>query len=182
MHYTLKEVNKSYYFVIFYIVAIVFLLIATFFLCRCSVKTESSVPVVKIDTLYFTKYDTVYVPKIQWKEKIKEVKIIDTVYVSKDTFLEVTQKHYEDSIASIYISGIEPELDSVRYFLPTKEVCIKKEIQTTKYKKSGLVFSIGLYCGYGGAINNGVLFMSPEIGVGGSIGWGWIIDTQKQRK
>ena len=182
MNYKSPYVKKSYYCVFFYIVAIVFLLIATFFLGRCSVKTESSEPVVKIDTSYFTKYDTVYVHKIQWKEKIKEVKIIDTVYVSKDTFLEVTQKHYEDSIASIYVSGIEPELDSVIYFLPTKEVCIKKEIQTTKYKKSGLVFSMGLYCGYGAAINNGVLFMSPEIGIGGSIGFGWIIDTQKQRK
>lgn len=182
MNYKSQYVKKSYYCVFIYVVAIVFLLIATFFLGRCSVKTESSEPVVKIDTSYFTKYDTVYVPKIQWEEKIKEVKIIDTVYVSKDTFLEVTQKHYEDSIASIYVSGIEPELDSVRYFLPTKQVCIKQEIQTTKYEKSGLVFSVGLYGGYGTAINNGVLFMSPEIGIGCSIGFGWIIDTQKQRK
>lgn len=178
MNYSSPDAKKTGSSAVFYIVGIVIIFISAFFLGRCSVKPEAVDPVVIVKTDTLVRYDTVYVPKIKWKEKIKEIKVIDTVYMPADTLLCVTQKHYEDSIASIYVSGIEPEIDSVRYFLPVKEIYVEKEIQTTKIKKSGLVINLGIYGGYGAAVKDGQVYLAPEIGIGGSIGWGWVIKTK----
>ena len=135
---------------------------------RCSVKEE---PVkTKTDTVVTVKWDTI---KIE-KEKIKyqEVKFTDTLYV-RDTIFIKESKLYEDSISKIWISGYQPEIDSIEYNIPYKEIKVTETIY--KQKKMGLNLSVGLYGGYGIGVVNHQVVTTPEIGVGITLGYGLII-------
>ena len=67
---------------------------------------------IKIDTVVTHSIDTITIENncISYKDVI----ILDTVFV-KDTTLVVEQKVFEDSISTIYISGINPELEYIEY-------------------------------------------------------------------
>lgn len=109
---------------------------------RETVKNDTTV-IHTIDTLILTKKDIIY----------KETLVLDTIYI-KDTALVVEQKVFEDSISTIYISGINPELDSIEYRLPKDTVQIFTEkIQTVKEQESfwhnRFTISAGVFAGYG---------------------------------
>ena len=96
-----------------------------------------------IDTITVTNKDIIY----------KETLVLDTIYI-RDTALVVEQKVFSDSISTIFISGINPELDSIFYRLPKDTVIVKSEkIQTVKEKdsfwKNRFTVSAGIFCGYG---------------------------------
>ena len=117
---------------------------------------------IKIDTVVTHSIDTITIENncISYRDVI----ILDTVFV-KDTTLVVEQKVFEDSISTIYISGINPELDSIEYRLPKDTVQIFTEkIQTVKEKdkffKNRFVVTAGVYAGYG------LLTKKPDIYVG----------------
>ena len=103
------------------------------------------------DTIFVHTVDTI---KVNKSEIIyRDVHILDTIYI-KDTALVVEQKVFEDSISTIYISGVNPELDSIEYRLPRDTVQIFTEkIQTVKEKdnffKNRFTISAGIFCGYG---------------------------------
>lgn len=106
---------------------------------------------VKNDTIIIKSIDTI---KIEKNNIIyRDVHILDTIYI-KDTALVVEQKVFEDSISTIFISGVNPELDSIEYRLPKDTVQIFTEkIQTVKEKESfwhnRINISAGVFCGYG---------------------------------
>lgn len=109
---------------------------------RETVKNDTTV-IHTIDTLILTKKDIIY----------KETLVLDTIYI-KDTALVVEQKVFSDSISTIYISGVNPELDSIEYRLQKDTVQIFTEkIQTVKEKdsfwKNRFTISAGVFAGYG---------------------------------
>ena len=112
---------------------------------------------VKYETV--TKYDTTYVHTIDTitvtKSDIvyKNIIVLDTIYIS-DTAMLVEQKVFSDSISTIFISGVNPDLDSIEYRLPKDTVQIYTEkIQTIKEQESfwhnRFTISAGVFAGYG---------------------------------
>ena len=109
---------------------------------RETIKSDTIV-IKSIDTITVTKKDIEY----------RDVFILDTIFV-KDTSLVFEQKVFEDSISTIYISGVNIELDSIEYRLPKDTVQIYTEkIQTVKEQESfwhnRFTISAGVFAGYG---------------------------------
>jgi hypothetical protein len=99
--------------------------------------------------------------KSQLEDSVKKM-YSDSVKDSVNVVLPITQKHYEDSTFSAWVSGYEPNLDSIKVYQ-------RKEIQTititTKEQKRwsigvsggiGVVYDGGWHCGPG--INIGVTY------------------------
>lgn len=82
------------------------------------------------------------------------IRLRDTLYV----FLEREQVRWEDSLAVIYASGINPQVDSVIHF--TRNQIIIKEIPVIQVKKTrwGIGVQAGATAGKDGVI--------PYVGVG----------------
>ena len=123
---------------------------------------------VKYETV--TKYDTTYVHTIDTitvtKSDIvyKNIIVLDTIYIS-DTAMLVEQKVFNDSISTIYISGVNPELDSIEYRLSRDTVQIYTEkIQTMKEQESfwhnRFTISAGVFAGYG------LVHRQPDVFIG----------------
>lgn len=109
---------------------------------RETIKRDTTV-IHSVDTLILTKKDIVY----------KETLVLDTIYI-KDTAMLFEQKVFEDSLSTIYISGVNPELDSIEYRLQKDTVKILTEttnttIQKDNFWKNRFVVSAGLFAGYG---------------------------------
>lgn len=120
---------------------------------RETIKSDTTV-IHTIDTLILTKKDIIY----------KETLVLDTIYI-KDTALFVEQKVFEDSISTIYISGVNPELDSIEYRLQKDTVKIFTETTNTIQQKESFwhnrfVISAGIFAGYG------LINRKPDIYVG----------------
>ncbi len=78
---------------------------------------------------------------------------------SVDVVLPITQKHYEDSTFSAWVSGYKPSLDSI-YVFP------RKEVQTiTIHTKEQKRWSIGVSGGIG-VVYDGSWHCGPGINVG----------------
>lgn len=82
------------------------------------------------------------------------IRLRDTLYV----FLEREQVRWEDSLAVVYASGIDPQVDSVIHF--TRNQIIIKEIPVIQVKKTrwGIGVQAGATAGKDGVI--------PYVGVG----------------
>lgn len=107
--------------------------------------------ITKRDTVVIHTIDTISIEKTNIS--YRDVIILDTVFV-KDTALFVEQKVFEDSISTIYISGVNPELDSIEYRLPKDTVQIFIEKTNTIQQKESFwhnrfTISAGVFCGYG---------------------------------
>ncbi len=127
----------------------IFLMTAMVFLCGwCSRPVDSSrtEQTTRIDTVVVT--DTVRITEF----KVKEQKVVDTVYYSiidtirlRDTLyyaLPREIKQYEDSLFFAQVSGIQPNLDIIEVYPKTKVVTIYTEPPERRW-------SFGLQAGYG---------------------------------
>lgn len=136
-------------------------------------ETEPSIET-KIDTFYIRKTDTLLIEKPKWKDRI----VLDTIYIPSDTILIKVQKVYEDTLSTIWVSGVEPQLDSVRYYIPRDTVVIENTttITQTKLKRNGWSITVGPYIGYGGFYNqqNNTLGFGPSVGLSVSVGYSYI--------
>lgn len=117
---------------------------------------------IKSDTIVIKSIDTITIENTEIS--YRDIIVLDTVFV-KDTTLIVEQKVFEDSISTVYISGIEANLDSIEYRIKRDTVQIYTEkIQTVKEKdnffKNRFVVTAGVYAGYG------LLTKKPDIYVG----------------
>lgn len=86
----------------------------------------------------------------------------DTIHDSIDVPIPIYQKRYDDSLYTAWVSGYEPNLDSINLRLPT----ITETITNTIVKPSPLItFGIQAGAGYG------FINQKPDlyIGVGGQI-------------
>lgn len=123
--------------------------------------------VTKYDTTYVHTFDTITVTKsdIVYKNTI----VLDTVYL-RDTIKLIEQKIYEDSLSTIFFHGIDCEIDSIEYRIPTDTV--KFTIDNTVYVqekdnfwKNRFTISAGIFVGYG------LIHRQPDafVGIGGAI-------------
>ena len=106
-------------------------------------------------------WDTIFIDKPIWvTSKVRDSvrfavpkaqadTVHDTVYV----YLPQQEIVWTDSLCSVYAHGINPVIDSVTHFLPTKTI-----IPKPKQKKWG----IGIQAGYGASEDG----LSPYIGIG----------------
>lgn len=129
---------------------------------RCPRNAPGEPPTPKVDTLFIQDTFKVTEPKYITKRAIDSIpypvgdtlRLRDTLYV----LLERQQVTWEDSLARVYASGVNPQVDSVIHF--TQEMVITKEIPVIQVKKTrwGIGFQAGAT-----ADKNGVL---PYVGVG----------------
>lgn len=122
---------------------------------------RSTQPVIdiQVDTITTVRIDTVHVtrPLYVRSKIIDTLKVVDTL-ISRDTlYIPITQRVYQDSNYTAYVSGYMPSLDSISLYNRTVYRDITHVI-TPRPKRFGL----GVQVGYGGGKNG----FSPYVGVG----------------
>lgn len=133
----------------------------------------------KNDTVSVTEYktirDTIFVDKPKYYKEV----VIDTVPLNlfvrnEDNYLVVTQEEYRDSNYVAWVSGVEPQLDSIMVFNNTEYVFKTSTIETVKTieDKTGKWFTgAGLY-----RLDNAlvpklnIVYQKKRIMVGASVG------------
>ena len=159
--------NKTHI-IIELIAALVILVLSILLFRSCNKPQPEPSIITKHDTTYIRHTDTIRVEK----EKVRyiEKKVIDTLYLADTTLLR-EQKTYQDSLSTVWVSGIDVELDSMQHYIPRDTILINTETTTTIVHKKK--FSWGLHLGLGGGY--GLMIQqqpqfSPYIGIHGSIG------------
>ena len=168
---------------IFISIAICFIILGFFYLDR-SGYFDPMKEVIKTDTVFTTKTDTLWkdttivekeiVPKYIIKKKV------DTVYTKEGYTLKlITEaKRFDKRLISnkdtayvqIYTSGIETSLDSLKMRLKTHTDVITNTVEVKKYIQKKKTFwnrfHIGVQAGYGYGFNYKGL--EPYVGIGAS--------------
>lgn len=138
------------------------------------------IPVTKTDTISVTEYqtvrDTIFVDKPKYyKEVIRDTVPLNHFVRNEDNYLVVTQKEYRDTNYVAWVSGVEPQLDSIMVFNNTEYVFKTSTIETVKTieDKTGKWFAgAGIY-----SLDNtlvpkmNVVYHKKRIMVGASVGW-----------
>ena len=99
--------------------------------------TPNHIPVSKTDTISVTEYktivDTIFVEKPKYyKEVVKDTVPLHKFVINEDNCLVVTQKEYRDSNYVAWVSGVEPQLDSIMVFNNTEYVFKTSTIEKFK--------------------------------------------------
>lgn len=99
--------------------------------------TPNRIPVAKTDTISVTEYqtivDTIFVEKPKYyKEVVRDTVPLHQFVRNEDNYLVVTQKEYRDSNYVAWVSGVEPQLDSIMVFNNTEYVFKTATIETIK--------------------------------------------------
>ena len=137
------------------------------------------IPVAKTDTISVTEYktivDTIFVDKPKYyKEVVRDTVQLNKFVRNEDNYLVVTQKEYRDSNYVAWVSGIEPQLDSIMVFNNTEYVFKTSTIETIKTieDKTGKWFmGAGLYRLYNTLVPKlNVVYQKKRIMVGASVG------------
>lgn len=137
------------------------------------------IPVTKTDTISVTEYqtirDTIFVDKPKYyKEVVRDTVPLNLFVRNEDNYLVVTQKEYRDSNYVAWVSGVEPQLDSIMVFNNTEYIFKTSTIETVKTieDKAGKWFmGTGLY-----RLDNtlvpklNVVYQKKRIMVGASVG------------
>ena len=141
--------------------------------------TPNRIPVAKTDTISVTEYktivDTIFVDKPKYyKEVVRDTVPLNLFVTNEDSCLVVTQKEYRDSNYVAWVSGVEPQLDSIMVFNNTEYVFKTSTIEKVKTieDKTGKWFTgAGLY-----RLDNtlvpklNVVYQKKRIMVGASVG------------
>lgn len=135
--------------------------------------------VAKTDTISVTEYktivDTIFVDRPKYyKEVVRDTVPLNQFVGNEDNYLVVTQKEYRDSNYVAWVSGVEPQLDSIMVFNNTKYVLKTSTIEKVKTieDKTGKWFAgAGLY-----RLDNtlvpkiNIVYQKKRIMVGASVG------------
>ncbi len=119
-------------------------------------------PIERIDTLYLR--DTVTVSKpIYFAKKVVDsvlVPVRDTVTLRDTLFiaLEKEQVEWRDTLSTVWASGVEVAVDSVRHYV-TERVIVKETVHTVKEKTR---WGVGIQGGVGASKDG----LTPYVGVG----------------
>lgn len=117
-------------------------------------------PAIKVDTLFIRDTIKVTEPRFVTRRVADSVPfpVTDTIRM-KDTLyvlLERQQVTWEDSLARVYASGINPQVDSVIHF--RKDMVITRDIPVTIKTRWGIGIQAGVGAGKAG--------LTPYVGVG----------------
>ena len=98
---------------------------------------HNHIPVAKTDTISVTEYktivDTIFVDKPKYyKEVVRDTVRLNQFVRNEDKYLVVTQKEYRDSNYVAWVSGVEPQLDSIMVFNNTEYVFKTHTIEKVK--------------------------------------------------
>ena len=133
----------------------------------------------KTDTISVTEYkttvDTIFVDKPKYyKEVVRDTVPLNQFVRNEDKYLVVTQKEYRDSNYVAWVSGIEPQLDSIMVFNNTEYVFKTSTIEKVKTieDKTGKCFAgAGLYrLGKTFIPKVNIAYQKKSIMVGASVG------------
>ena len=185
-----------------YIVGILIAIVVGYLICLFTQKEQKTVGTFKTDTITISNIDTLSSNEPQKKSE----HVVDTLWLSKgnngntysvndgikanDTtkYLLVTQKKYEDSTYTAYVSGVNPNLDSIKTYSRNTTKIITNTVEKTTYKNSSArLYLIGgadrLDNKYSPNVGFGIsfpkrLFISGKVGIydnkpyyGFNIGW-----------
>ena len=135
---------------------------------QCSNKPKPTVTIER-DTVW--KDTTIFQPQaaetistgrvVYMKVPVPTAEPSDTVHDSISIPVPIYQKRYSDSLYTAWVSGYEPNLDSIRLYMPEITTTITKTI----VKKPRLSFGIQAGAGYG------IINRKPDIFIG--IGGQW---------
>ena len=136
--------------------------IASLACIKCDRIIPGEPPTPMVDTLVIRDTFVVTEPKYVTRRVVDSVlvpvhdttKIRDTLYA----YLGREQVTWEDSLARVYASGVNPQVDSVIHF--TQEMVITKEIPVIQVKKTR--WGIGVQAGAGVGKDG----LTPYVGVG----------------
>lgn len=129
-----------------------------FFLCVNFHANNPETKTVKTDTLYV--FDTIEIKVPKDSIVYVDRKVTDTLYLptpQDTTPIPIEQKHYVDTLADIWVSGYEPNIDSIHYHIPQNTTYIEKTIEIEKPKKwyeDRFSLTLGVYGGYSPIYNN----------------------------
>ena len=141
--------------------------------------TDNNIPVAKTDTISVTEYktivDTIFVEKPKYyKEVVRDTVPLAQFVRNEDNYLVVTQKEYRDSNYVAWVSGVEPQLDSIMVFNSTEYVFKTSTIEKVKTieDKTGKWFTgAGLYRLYNTLVPKiNIVYQKKRIMVGASVG------------
>ena len=129
---------------------------------RCPRESQGEPITPRVDTLVIRDTIVSYKPKLVTKRVVDSIPfpVGDTIRL-RDTlwmYLEKEQVTWEDSLARVYASGIDPQVDSVIHF--TQDQIITREIPVIQVKKTR--WGIGVQGGVT-ADKDGLI---PYVGVG----------------
>lgn len=150
----------------------VFLLAMVFFIIsdnKTSQNASKGANIKSIDTVVVR--DTLRIEVPVEKIKYRDRKIVDTLYLQtpQDTTpLPIEEKVYEDSISTIKISGIQPQIDKIEYHIPQQTIYVDKVVEVPQVKKwyeDRFIFSAGVYTGYSPIYNNFDVIVGFGVGV-----------------
>ena len=116
-------------------------------------------PIERVDTLVVFKDSIVYEPKevVKWRVRTDTVTLasVDTLYKTDSVRVEVpiVQKVYKDSLYTAYVSGYNPNLDSLK--ITNKYVYLTKYVKE-KERHFGLGVSAGPTILYNGKVHAGL--------------------------
>lgn len=136
-----------------------------FMLGRNSTKDTIERTLYKTDTIRLSTIDTLTLTKPLYRT----YRIVDTIRIAVDSTRNVTlpisQKHYsKDSVYDAWVSGYEPNLDSIRIYDKTNtEVVTNTIIETRVINKWGIYPSLGyIKSEHNEAATIGITFKSPK--------------------
>lgn len=117
--------------------------------------------VVVYDTVRFEKP----VPRIVRTVDTLLVSVADTVVVRDTVFVRIPMdtKIYVDSLYRLQVSGYQPQLDWIEVYPQTLTV---REVQTITVSPDRKRWGIGIQVGYGAAVADRKVVLSPYVGLG----------------
>lgn len=134
------------------------LLVFGFLLGRLTTRPTTNTEI-QIDTLYLHDTIKVYKPIYCDRRVVDTVKfaVHDSVRVHDTLFvlLEREQLRWRDSLATVWVSGIEPQIDSIEHYSTT--MVVTKLVQAPKPR-----WALGISGGYGAGKDG----LTPYFGVG----------------
>lgn len=129
---------------------------------RCTGDEQGEPPATRVDTLFIRDTFKVTEPKYITRRVVDSVPypVTDTIRMRDTLFvlLEMQQVTWEDSLARVYASGVNPQVDSVIHF--TQEMVITREIPVIQVKKTR--WGLGVQAGAGVGKDG----LTPFVGVG----------------
>ena len=120
----------------------------------------------RVDTLFIrdtiVSEEPIDVTKIKVDSIPYPVPVRDTLWKTDTVWLQKEQVIWQDSLSKVYASGVSVEIDSVLHYMPTRIITKERNV----YVKVKPKWSVGVQAGYGGAVYDSRVILSPYIGIG----------------